>query len=150
LLQGTSVSRHFMLKKGSEHGMPGPPASGHGGRDSSGGHRMEAPKPGGGACLPTWAQPSADGSRIFVACNASSDIVEVDATSWTTTRRIPAGDGVYNLATTRELTHRVTRHCERGIPSNHHVAASTTRYYCRLLRHGVGRGGQWRRHPDKQ
>ena len=31
------------------------------------------------------------GARIFVACNKTSDIVEIDATSWTMTRRIPAG-----------------------------------------------------------
>jgi DNA-binding beta-propeller fold protein YncE len=48
-------------------------------------------------CMPTWAQPSVDGSRVFVACNKSSEIVEVDAANWTLVRRIPAGNGVYNL-----------------------------------------------------
>jgi DNA-binding beta-propeller fold protein YncE len=37
---------------------------------------------------------------VYVACNASNDIVEIDAGSWTLLRRIPAGDGVYNLAAT--------------------------------------------------
>jgi DNA-binding beta-propeller fold protein YncE len=37
-----------------------------------------------------------------VACNKSSDLVELDARSWSLRRRIPAGDGVYNLATTRD------------------------------------------------
>ena len=100
-----AVSRHFMLKKGSEHGMPGVPGAGHGGRASSGGHdthQMASADPG--ACAPTWAQPSADGRRIFVACNKSNDIVEIDATTWAMTRRIAAGDGVYNLATTRDGT----------------------------------------------
>ena len=99
-----AVSRHFMLTKGSEHGMAGAPRMRHGTRDSSGtgGHGMEAPTPGTNTCSPTWAQPSADGRRIFVACNKTNDIVEVDATSWTMTRRIAAGDGVYNLATTRD------------------------------------------------
>lgn len=99
-----AVSRHFMLTKGSEHGMVGAPRMRHGTRDSSGtgGHGMEAPTPGTNTCSPTWAQPSADGRRVFVACNKTNDIVEVDATSWTMTRRIPAGDGVYNLATTRD------------------------------------------------
>ena len=54
------------------------------------------------ACSPTWAQPSADGSRVFVACNKSSEIVEIDARSWTAVRRIPAGPGVYNLGVTRD------------------------------------------------
>ena len=99
-----AVSRHFMLTKGSEHGMAGAPRMRHGTRDSSGtaGHGMEAPTPGTNTCSPTWAQPSADGRRIFVACNKTNDIVEVDATSWTMTRRIAAGDGVYNLAATHD------------------------------------------------
>jgi DNA-binding beta-propeller fold protein YncE len=101
-----AVSRHFMLKKGSEHGMAGVPGAGHD-RAPSGdrsGHEMTAPKADPSTCSPTWAQPSADGRRIFVACNAANDIVEIDATSWTMTRRIPAGDGVYNLAATRDGT----------------------------------------------
>ena len=99
-----TVSRHFMLTKGSEHGMAGPPRMGHMTRDSSGatGHGMETPTAGTNTCSPTWAQPSVDGRRIFVACNKTNDIVEVDATSWTMTRRIAAGDGVYNLATTHD------------------------------------------------
>lgn len=56
----------------------------------AGGHNVQ--------CSPTWAQPSVDGRRIYVACNKSNEIVEVDAESWTKTRRFPAGDGVYNLA----------------------------------------------------
>ena len=99
-----SVSRHFMLKKGSEHGMAGVPGAGHGMRPSSGtgGHGMEAPKPGTDTCSPTWAQPSPDGARIFVACNQANDIVEIDATTWAMTRRIPAGEGIYNLAVTHD------------------------------------------------
>jgi DNA-binding beta-propeller fold protein YncE len=97
-----AVSRHFMLTKGSEHGMSGAPRGGHSTAASAGGHGMEAPKPGSKTCSPTWAQPSADGGRIFVACNAANEIVEIDAASWTMTRRIAAGDGVYNLAVTRD------------------------------------------------
>jgi DNA-binding beta-propeller fold protein YncE len=65
-------------------------------------HGMEPPKPGDVACSPTWAQPSADGRRVFVACNKASDIAEIDVGSWTLTRRIPAGEGVYNLAVTHD------------------------------------------------
>ena len=97
------VSRHFTVARGKEMGMTGAPEShemtgmpkempGHG----------EAPKPGDDSCAPTWAQPSSDGSSIFVACNKSSDIVQVDAGSWTMVRRIPAGPGVYNLAVTKD------------------------------------------------
>jgi DNA-binding beta-propeller fold protein YncE len=100
------VSRHFVLTKGKERGMEGAPAkrAAHGAAATHdmGGHGMEPPKPGDVSCSPTWVQPSADGSRVFVACNKSSDIVEIDAARWTMTRRIPAGEGVYNLAATRD------------------------------------------------
>jgi DNA-binding beta-propeller fold protein YncE len=101
-----AVSRHFMLAKGSERGENGAPKSHHAPAAAAsgghGGHGMEAPKPGDVSCSPTWAQPSSDGRSIFVACNKSSDIVEIDATAWTLKRRIPAGEGVYNLAVTRD------------------------------------------------
>ncbi len=51
-------------------------------------------------CQPTWAQPSVDGKRVFVACNKSNEIVEVNSEAWTLVRRIPAGNGVYNLGVT--------------------------------------------------
>jgi len=100
-----SVSRHFFLTKGKEMGMLGAPAvrgaSAHDGasHDMSG-HGMEPPKPGDVSCSPTWAQPSRDGARVWVACNKSSDLVEIDTKSWTLVRRIAAGPGVYNLAVT--------------------------------------------------
>ena len=99
-----AVSRHFMLKKGNEHGESGALAgAGHGGAGGDhAGHGMEPPKPGDVSCSPTWAQPSADGSKIYVACNKSSDIAEIDAASWTMTRRFPMGPGVYNLAATHD------------------------------------------------
>jgi DNA-binding beta-propeller fold protein YncE len=103
------ISRHFMLTRGKEKGMPGPPAQHRAmaggpamaGHDMSG-HGMEAPKPGDVSCSPTWVQPSSDGSKIFVACNKSSDVVEIDVATWAMTRRLPAGNGVYNLAVTRD------------------------------------------------
>jgi DNA-binding beta-propeller fold protein YncE len=100
------VSRHFVLTKGKEMGMQGAPAkrtaTGSGASHDMGGHGMEPPKPGDVSCSPTWVQPSSDGSRLFVACNKSSDIVEIDAARWTMMRRIPAGEGVYNLAVTHD------------------------------------------------
>ncbi len=99
------ASRHFILTKGKEAGMTGSPQmhvnGSHAGHDA-GGHGLEPPKPGDIGCSPTWAQPSADGSKVFVACNKSSEIVEVDARTWKVTRRIAAGPGVYNLAVTKD------------------------------------------------
>lgn len=103
--QSFAVSRHFFLTTGKEMGMTGAPplrgATAHAGHDM-GGHGMEPPKPGDITCSPTWAQPSVDGTRVWVACNKSSELVEIDATNWTLVRRIKAGDGIYNLATTHD------------------------------------------------
>jgi DNA-binding beta-propeller fold protein YncE len=82
------VSRHFVLTKGKEMGMSGAP---HG--------QM---KMGELTCVPTWAQPSNDGEEIYVACNKSNDIAAVDVASWKLSRRFPAGNGVYNLAMTKD------------------------------------------------
>ena len=127
--QTLKVSRHFLLTKGREMGMDGAPVSarsqpaGMGGMKSEstrqqpaggarhmdmGGHGMEPPKAGDVSCSPTWAQPSIDGSSIFVACNKSSEIVEVDVARWKVTRRMPARPGVYNLAVTKDGTRLLT------------------------------------------
>jgi DNA-binding beta-propeller fold protein YncE len=82
------VARHFVLTKGKEMGMPGPP---------SGQMKM-----GDLTCVPTWAQPSNDGSEIYVACNKSNDIAVIDVATWKLARRFPAGNGVYNLAMTKD------------------------------------------------
>jgi DNA-binding beta-propeller fold protein YncE len=84
-----AVSRHFLLSNGKEQGMEGAPS----------GHAMHMSDL---SCSPTWAQPSADGKRVFVACNKSDEIVEIDVSAWTLVRRIPAGPGVYNLGVTRD------------------------------------------------
>lgn len=107
-LDGLQVSRHFLVTKGAEGGMTGaPPVRGadaaHAGHDMSG-HGMAQPAAGSTTCSPTWAQPSADDRTVWVACNGTSDIVEIDAASWTMRRRIPAGSGVYNLAVTHDGT----------------------------------------------
>ena len=115
------VSRNFLLTKGRELGMNGPPApprktmEGMKGAQPApaakhmdmGGHGMEPPKAGDISCSPTWAQPSVAGSSIFVACNKSDEIVEVDAAKWLVQRRIPARPGVYNLAITKDGTRLV-------------------------------------------
>jgi DNA-binding beta-propeller fold protein YncE len=122
--QTLKVARHFLLTKGREMGLNGAPVVAKmaplkvdDGKTTStvrparparhmdmGGHGMEAPKAGDVSCSPTWAQPSADGSSVFVACNKSSEIVEVDVARWKVTRRIPARAGVYNLAITKDGT----------------------------------------------
>jgi DNA-binding beta-propeller fold protein YncE len=51
-------------------------------------------------CSPTWAQPSVDGRKIYVACNKADEIVEIDSDAWMVTRRFATGRGPYNLAVT--------------------------------------------------
>jgi DNA-binding beta-propeller fold protein YncE len=84
-----AVDRYFMLTQGKEMGMTGAPAA----------HSMTDHKP---SCTPTWAQPSNDGSIIYVACNQSNEIVAIKTDTWTLARRFAAGTGVYNLAMTRD------------------------------------------------
>lgn len=98
------VSRHFVLAKGREQGMKGAPsAMAQGAHAGHGAPSHDAAMAGGAIqCSPTWAQPGAEGKRIFVACNKSNEIVEVDAETWTMTRRFATGDGVYNLAVSRD------------------------------------------------
>jgi DNA-binding beta-propeller fold protein YncE len=86
--QNFEVSRHFMLTAGKEMGMAGAPD--------------KQMKMGDLTCVPTWAQPSNDGSEVYVACNKSNEIVTVDVASWKMERRFPAGTGVYNLAMTKD------------------------------------------------
>jgi DNA-binding beta-propeller fold protein YncE len=91
------LTRTFLVSAGKEHGFIGlplkdPAMPGH--TDQPGMNMARA------TCQPTWAQPSVDGKQIFVACNKSNEIVEVDALSWSLVKRIPAGNGVYNLGLT--------------------------------------------------
>ena len=108
------VSRRFSLAKGKE-GPIAAAADPHAGHAAPAG--AAAPKPtvdpaevgypagerhqmSPATCSPTWAQPSADGRKIFVACNKADEILEVDRDSWSLTRRLRTGRGVYNLAVT--------------------------------------------------
>jgi DNA-binding beta-propeller fold protein YncE len=102
------ASRYFVVTKGAEAGHAGSPAAGPLKAGSSTmspgmvGHGLDPPKVPANACSPTWAQPSTEGSSIFVACNGSNEIVEIDTIAWTLKRRIPARAGVYNLAVTKD------------------------------------------------
>jgi DNA-binding beta-propeller fold protein YncE len=96
--QTFGVTRHFMLGAGKEMGMVGAPgAMPHTGEHAGMNHDSATMKMANVLCSPTWAQPSVTGDKIYVACNKSNDIVEVDVAGWRMVRRIPAGNGVYNL-----------------------------------------------------
>jgi len=108
-----AVARRFSLAKGKEGPIPTSTASAghamHAMGDSASQHAMHQPAAGSAqampmtnSCSPTWAQPSADGSRVYVACNKSDEILEIDRTSWSVSRRFRTGRGPYNLAATAD------------------------------------------------
>lgn len=84
-----ALERYFVLTAGHEMGMSGAPAA-----NAPMNHKI--------TCTPTWAQPSNDGSIVYVACNQSNDIVAINTATWKMERRFPAGTGVYNLAMTKD------------------------------------------------
>lgn len=87
------VSRRFSVAKGKEGAVATQAVSGH---DAHQGHGAKMAS----TCSPTWAQPGADGRRIYVACNKADEILEIDRDQWSVSRRIKTGRGPYNLAVT--------------------------------------------------
>ncbi|TVP46561.1 MAG: YncE family protein [Gemmatimonadales bacterium] len=96
-----AVSRRFSLAAGREgpivddhghHPDPTPHAGVHGTHGAAASHDA--------TCSPTWAQPAPDGGRIWVACNRSDEILEIDVESWRLLRRFSTGRGPYNLEAT--------------------------------------------------
>ena len=83
------VARRFSLAKGSEQPLDKNDLGHHA-------HGMKHEP----SCSPTWAAPSADGSKVYVACNKSDEIVEVSVADWKLLRKFKTGRGVYNLAVT--------------------------------------------------
>jgi DNA-binding beta-propeller fold protein YncE len=49
------------------------------------------------SCGPTWAEPSVDGRKVFVACNKGDRLLQIDVESWSLDRVLETGRGVYNL-----------------------------------------------------
>lgn len=94
------ITRVLVLRPGAEHArvtasamLPGELDHNHGTMSH------DAPAAGANAsCAPTWVQPTADGRRLYVACNRHSEVLEVDAESLSITRRITTGKTPYNLA----------------------------------------------------
>ncbi|MBC7896839.1 MAG: YncE family protein [Cytophagaceae bacterium] len=91
------VSGMFSLAKGKEGLVKTPEHAGHEMKvDNSEGHGASMTA----TCSPTWAQPASTGSLVYVTCNKTDQVIEVDASSWKITRRFQTGGGPYNLAVT--------------------------------------------------
>ena len=95
------VSRYFRLRSGAEGGADGSPPIAQASHHDMTAHGADAVDATTVTCSPTWVQPSADGASIFVACNGTSQIVEIEVDSWRIRRRLAGRSGVYNLAATR-------------------------------------------------
>lgn len=99
-----NVVRAFSVARESEGPVSAQAIREHKAMDDAAGAAAEstyvpAPMPAPG-CSPTWAEPSAEGSRIYVTCNRAREVLEIDVATWTLMRRFPTGDAPYNLATT--------------------------------------------------
>ena len=87
------VARRFSLARGKEGPIAVQPVAQASAPAEHRGHAMTP-----ATCSPTWAQPSVDSKRIYVACNKSDEILEIDRESWSVSRRFATGRGPYNLA----------------------------------------------------
>jgi len=91
-----AVGRRFSVALGAEGAIPA-----ERGGEGHAGHAAHVADPHHHVtCSPTWALPSPDGERVWVACNAGDRIVEVEVDGWRMTRAFPTGRGPYNLAVT--------------------------------------------------
>lgn len=106
------VSRRFSLAKGREGPLAADDMGQHAGHAMHAAHGARPVDPAEvgyagqrhemvpNSCSPTWAQPSADGGSVFVACNKADEIIEIDREAWAIERRLPTGRGPYNIAVT--------------------------------------------------
>lgn len=99
------VSRAFSVAPGAEGPVEPPSRERVAGHDhhSQGAHDAGTAgdgHDGGEVCSPTWGLPSNSGSRVFVACNRSDRIHEIDTGSWELVRTFATGRGPYNLEIT--------------------------------------------------
>lgn len=93
------ITRVLRVKPGAERVLETNRAMQPGELDQQHGHMShDAPAAGSSSCAPTWVQPTADGRRLYIACNRHSEVLEVDAASLGVLRRIATGKTPYNLA----------------------------------------------------
>ncbi len=52
------------------------------------------------SCSPTWADTDPEGRYLYVACNRSDEVLEIDIEKWELVRRFSLGRGPYNLEVT--------------------------------------------------
>jgi DNA-binding beta-propeller fold protein YncE len=58
-------------------------------------------------CKPTWVAVSQDDRLLYVACNGTGEVLEIDAVELQITRRFATGRGPYNLAVTPDARYLI-------------------------------------------
>jgi len=90
--RGFAVARRFSVATNEER----PLDPGDLGHHAHAHHGMHHPQ----TCSPTWVDVDPAGAHIYVACNRSDEVLEIDAERWEVTRRFDVGRGPYNLTVT--------------------------------------------------
>jgi len=83
-----TLARLFSVRRGEEHPMPLDHLTHH----AAAGHEAE--------CSPTWAEPGAYGTYVYVTCNRAREVLEIEIAGWQVTRRFATGENPYNLGVT--------------------------------------------------
>jgi len=125
------VHRTFSLARGQE----GPVDPGRAPDPGHDAHRADA-------CSPTWAEPSVDGSRVFVTCSRAGEVLEIDVEVWSLARRIRTGENPYNIGVTPDGRHLLVTLRNRTDPALEVYDLSSGRQVGRVatsttLAHGV-------------
>lgn len=126
------VSRYFSVAPGREGPVESYPPRGMD-------HAMHE---GGTVCSPTWAQPGANGERVYVACNKSNEVLEIDVADWTVTRRFATGANPYNLAVSPDGRYLLATLKNREAPATEVIELASGRTVAQVpnttvLPHGV-------------
>lgn len=105
-------------------------------------HAGHGASAGDAVCSPTWAQPSSDGSSVFVACNRSAEVLEIDTDGWRISRRFSTGEAPYNLAATPDGRYLLVTLKNRSAPATEVIELESGRTVARVentarLPHGV-------------
>lgn len=100
-------------------------------------------------CSPTWAEPAATGNSVYVACNKSNEILEIDTGEWRVTRRFATGANPYNLAASPDGRLLLATLKNRDEPATEIIDLGTSRTIGRvpasaILPHGVAVTGDSR------
>jgi DNA-binding beta-propeller fold protein YncE len=141
------AERRPVHRMGADHQAPRDPRAAIG-RDTAGAAHPHAAHGGDPApdaarvCSPTWAHPGPDGAFVYVACNRLAEVLEIDARTWTLTRRFSTGENPYNVDITPDGRLMLVTRRTRTDPDTEILDLATGRTLARVpttttLPHGI-------------